>query len=193
MKAPRPLLAAVLLLAAGLATWQLWKHHVEPSGPGHSAAPAKLSAPPARRADPAPAHNAQPPPPAAHPRAAPGMSPASAAATPDPAPALPPPAPVVRRRFAPAPAAARLPLVFALPPEETTGLNPRQAAAAIAIADQFYQTIGGDTADPSTADYKDRWKREQPLADYQLRAAIGAQAYARWQEEAYLRQRAAAR
>lgn len=74
-----------------------------------------------------------------------------------------------------------------------TGLNERQAAAAIAIADQFYSTIGGDTADPSTTDYKDRWKREQPLADYQLRAAIGAQAYARWQEEAYLRQRAAAR
>jgi len=99
---------------------------------------------------------------------------------------------VLRRRFRPAPAAARLPLVFALPPEEMPGLNERQAAAAIAIAEQFAATIGGEDADPSTPDYRDRWKREQPLADYQLRAAIGAQAYARWQEEAYLRAKAAA-
>jgi hypothetical protein len=94
---------------------------------------------------------------------------------------------VVRRRFSPPPTAARLPLVFALPPEEMPGFNPRQSAAAMAIADQFYESIGGEAADPSTPDYRDRWRREQPLADYQLRAAIGAQAYARYQEEAYLR------
>lgn len=67
------------------------------------------------------------------------------------------------------------------------GLNPREAEAAMAIANQFYEAIGGETADPSTPDYRDLWRREQSLADFQLRAAIGAQAYARYQEEAWLR------
>jgi hypothetical protein len=103
------------------------------------------------------------------------------------------PAEIIRRRYPQLHGPARLPVVFAIPPEEVTGLNPGQIAAAIAIAEQFQHNTGGDTADPSTADYLNKWRREQPLADYQLRAAIGAQAYARWQEEAHHRARSAAR
>ncbi len=102
------------------------------------------------------------------------------------------PAEEIRRRHPQLHGKARLPVVFEIPPEEVSGLNPRQVAAAIAIAEQFQQTMGGEAADPSTEEYLEKWRREQPLVDYQLRAAIGAQAYARWQEEAYFRARATA-
>jgi len=98
---------------------------------------------------------------------------------------------LMRRRYPGLQGRARLPVVFEIPPEEVSGLNPRQIAAAIAIAEQFHETMGGEGADVSTKEYLEKWRREQPLVDYQLRAAIGAQAYARWQEEAYLRAKAA--
>jgi hypothetical protein len=75
--------------------------------------------------------------------------------------------------------------VYAAADPAALQLNPQQAAAADHIADQFYEEIGGESADPSTTEYRDRWQRAWSLADQRLRAAIGAQAFARWQEEAY--------
>ncbi len=192
MKASRHLPAAAMLIAAGLAVWQLLKVHPEVSWAGRSSAMIKIPAEGPRVPGAASGRAAGPPSPAPHPLTVNTSSPADLPVVSASASEPSSRAPIVRLRFAPAPSAARLPLVFALPPEEMTGLNPQQAAAAIAIADQFYTTLGGDSADPSTTEYKDRWKREQPLADYQLRAAIGAQAYARYQELAYLRAKSGA-
>lgn len=86
----------------------------------------------------------------------------------------------------------RLPLVFALDPTEARSLTSEEAAAANGVAESFFQSIGGETVDPASPDYRDLWKREQPVADYRLRAAIGAQAFARYQEEVYMRSKAAA-
>ncbi len=95
-------------------------------------------------------------------------------------------------RFNSVRARSRLPLVFALDPTEAISLGPERAAQAASVAEEFFQSIGGEKADPASPDYGDRWKREQSAADYRLRAAIGGQAFARYQEEVYMRSKAAA-
>jgi hypothetical protein len=83
------------------------------------------------------------------------------------------------------------PLVFREVDAAAVPLEPAQAAAAAAVQDIFADQFDPEPADPSAADYGDRWRHEQPVADQRLRAMIGAQAYARWQREAYIRSRKA--
>lgn len=85
-----------------------------------------------------------------------------------------------------------LPLVFQEVAAGSVLLEPDHIAAAVAVQDQFFESLGGDTVDPGTTEYKNKWQREQPLADQRLRAAIGAHAFAAWQAEAYLRAKATA-
>jgi hypothetical protein len=100
----------------------------------------------------------------------------------------------LRRRFAPRaiPRLVVLPVAFGEMPSAAVVLTPEQVAEVDRIQEQFLNDIGGEPADPGSSDYLQKWSHAQPLADQRLRAAIGAQAFARWQEEAYLRSRQSA-
>ena len=82
-----------------------------------------------------------------------------------------------------------MPLVFREVEEAAVSLEPAQAAAAAAVQDVFADQVGPEPGDPSAPDYRNHWQHEQSVADQRLRAMIGAQAYARWRREAYLRSR----
>jgi hypothetical protein len=80
-----------------------------------------------------------------------------------------------------------LPLAFQDVDPGAVELDPKQAAAATAVQDDFADAVGSDPADPADADYHKKWQHEQPVSDQRLRAMIGGQAYVRWQREAWLK------
>jgi len=80
-----------------------------------------------------------------------------------------------------------VPLVFLEVPPHTVPLKPPQSAGVESLQEEFITDIGGEPADPGSRDYLEKWRRAQPVADYRLRAMIGAQAFAAWQADAYLK------
>lgn len=88
-------------------------------------------------------------------------------------------------RFRKKPPPPVLPLAFQAANQSL--LTPEQAAAADQIQEQFLADIGGEPADASSPGYLEKWRQVQPIADQRLRAAIGAQAFAAWQAEAWFK------
>ena len=75
-----------------------------------------------------------------------------------------------------------LPFAFRdLPPD--FHFQPAQTTAVEEVQDQFIAALGGETADPATPEYREKWLDSQRLADLQLRARIGGQALAAWQRQ----------
>ena len=77
-----------------------------------------------------------------------------------------------------------MPLVFTDTGDEVQG-GDGYASDIAAVQDLFIASIGGEGADPSTPEYKRKWLDAQRLADLQLRARIGAQAFAARQRAAH--------
>jgi hypothetical protein len=83
-------------------------------------------------------------------------------------------------------AAPQLPVVLQEPPAGAVFLTPEEASGAEHIQEQFITESGSGLSDSSTPAYLKNWGQAQSVADQRLRAAIGAQAFGRWQMEAYL-------
>jgi hypothetical protein len=83
-------------------------------------------------------------------------------------------------------AAPQLPVVLQEPPAGAVFLTPDEASGAEHIQEQFITESGSGLSDSSTPAYLKNWGQAQSVADQRLRAAIGAQAFSRWQMEAYL-------
>ena len=105
------------------------------------------------------------------------------------APAMAPPASVRTPRNRPDQHPV-LPLAFR---EFPAGMQfePAQALAVEEVQDQFIAALGGETADPATPGYREKWLDTQRTADLRLRARIGAQAFAAWQRLRTMQEHAA--
>ena len=81
------------------------------------------------------------------------------------------------------PVKAYLPLAFAELPGEVEQ-DDRYVGDLIEVQDRFILALGGEDTDPSTPEYKEKWLNAQRQADLELRARIGAQAFAARQRAA---------
>ncbi len=70
--------------------------------------------------------------------------------------------------------------------------EPAQVQAVEEIQNQFIEAVGGESADPAAPEYRKKWLDTQRLADLQLRARIGAQAFAAYQRQRSMKENAAA-
>jgi len=86
-------------------------------------------------------------------------------------------------RAKPAPGSARstpepsMPIVFTPVDPASLGLNPDQVATVKQIQQNFMQSIGGASADPSSPEYWGRWQRAQPTADEMVWTLLGQQVF----------------
>ena len=93
--------------------------------------------------------------------------------------------------YNPPPTVPVLPLAFREMPGDLH-LEPAQVQAVEDIQDQFIESLGGEPADPAAPEYRRKWLDTQRLADLQLRARIGGQAFAGYQRQRSLKENAAA-
>ena len=87
------------------------------------------------------------------------------------------PVPARRTPLQPADGRPILPLAFEEPAPGSAALPPEIESALLHVQDNFLAAIGGENADPSTAEYSRRFFNAQRRADMELRARIGGQAF----------------
>jgi hypothetical protein len=77
-----------------------------------------------------------------------------------------------------------MPLVFQPVDLATLKLNDEQAQAISDLQEKFLDEIGGAGQDPNDPAYREKWLRNQPEIDSDLRAMIGVTAFQNYQIEA---------